>query len=611
MIAELPHLLARRHHDPRWSRSQGRVLGSEQVSLFGLVLAPKKPVDYGRLYPAEARAIFLRDGLAMGEVNLRSPFLARNVATLEQAREEEAKQRRVGLVVDEDWMADWYGQRIPSDIVDARSLDAWYRKAQKNTQRALEWSRDDLLVGDESDAARFPPVIALGDARLDVQYRFEPGAVDDGMTVAVPLHLLNALDPARLTWLAPGFFEDKAAAMIRSLPKALRRNFVPAPDFARAFAQAHAQPEADDFAGALAAFLRRLTGVEVRGLDFDEALLDPHLRMNLRLLDRDGRKVLAESRELDALRARFGKQAAEAFSARAAKGMARQGLTAFPDEPVPVSVPGAGGVAAYPALSDEGDSVALAVHADQARARRLHPSGVRRLLRIALEVKLRQARKQLPVKPKTALLYAAIEAAGGVREGDLLREDLVEGAFAALTSEGLEDVRDAAAFADRRDRVGREVFAEATRRLRLAEEILERVAAVRAGLESNLMGWARANLDDMHAHLAELAPPGFLRDVPESLLAQYPRYLQALELRAERALRDPGRDQQRMLELAPFVEALAQARLEGEGDQPGWREFRRDLEELRVSIHAQELGARGNVSSKKLARRLQALQTVS
>ena len=610
-IAELPHLLARRHHDPRWSRSQGRVLGSEQVSLFGLVLAPKKPVDYGRLYPSEARAIFLREGLAMGEVNLRSPFLARNLDALEQAREEEAKQRRVGLVVDEDWMADWYGQRIPSDIVDARSLDAWYRKAPKDAQRTLEWSRDDLLVGDESDAAKFPPVIALGDARLDVQYRFEPGAVDDGMTLVVPLHLLNALDPARLTWLAPGFFEDKAAAMIRSLPKALRRNFVPAPDFARAFAQAHVQPEADGFAGALAAFLRRMTGVEVAGLDFEEAALEPHLRMNLRLLDTGGRKVLAESRDLEALRARFGKRAAEAFSARAAKGMARQGLTAFPDEPVPVSVPGAGGVAAYPALSDEGDSVALAVHADPARARRLHPGGVRRLLRIALEVKLRQARKQLPVKPKTALLYAAIEAAGGVREGDLLREDLVEGAFAALTVDGLEDVRDAGAFADLRDRVGRGVFAEATRRLRLAEEILERVAAVRAGLESNLMGWARANLDDMHAHLAALAPPGFLRDVPETLLAQYPRYLQALELRAERALRDPVRDQQRMLELAPFVQALMQARLEGAGDEPGWRDFRRDLEELRVSIHAQELGARGNVSSKKLARRLQALQEVS
>ena len=610
-IAELPHLLARRHHDPRWSRSQGRVIGSEQVSLFGLVLAPKKPVDYGRLYPAEAREIFLRDGLATGEVNLRSPFLARNLATLEQAREEEAKQRRVGLVVDEEWMAGWYAQRIPSDIIDSRSLDAWYRKAPGDTRRALEWSRDDLLVGDESEAAKFPRVIALGDARLAVQYRFEPGAVDDGMTLAVPLHLLNALDPARLTWLAPGFFEDKAAALIRSLPKALRRNFVPAPDFARAFAQAHLQPDADAFSNALAAFLRRMTGVEVSALEFDEAALEPHLRMNLRLLDADGRKVLAESRDLDELRARFGKRAAQAFSARAARGMARKGLTDFPSEPVPVSVPGAGGVAAYPALSDEGDSAALAVHADEQQARRLHPGGVRRLLRIALEVKLRQARKQLPVKPKTALLYAAIEAGGGSREGDLLRDDLVEGAFAALTADGLGEVRDAQAFADLRDRVGREVFAEATRRLQLAEEILERIAAVRASLESNLMGWARANLDDMHAHLAELAPPGFLRDVPASTLAEYPRYLQALTLRAERALRDPARDQQRMLELAPFVEALAQARLEGAGDAPGWREFRRDLEELRVSIHAQELGARGGVSAKKLARRLRALQEVS
>jgi len=608
VIAELPHLLARRHHDPRWSRSQGRVIGSEQVSLFGLVLAPKKPVDYGRLYPDEARAIFLRDGLATGEVNLRSPFLARNLAALEAAREEEAKQRRVGLVVDEDWMAQWYGQRIPAGIIDARSLDAWYRKAPKDLQRALEWSRDDLLVGDESDAARFPPVIALGDARLDVRYRFEPGAPDDGMTVSVPLHLLNALDPARLTWLAPGFFEDKATAMIRSLPKALRRNFVPVPDFARAFAQAHPQPEADDFTGALARFLRRLTGVELQPAEFDGSALDPHLRMNLRLLDADGRRVLAESRDLDELRARFGKRAAEAFSTRAARGMARQGLTAFPGEPVPESVPGAGGVAAYPALSDDGDSVSLAVHADPARARRLHPQGVRRLLRIALEVKLRQARKQLPVKPKTALLYAAIEAGGGAREGDPLREDLVEGAFAALTADGLEDVRDIEAFTALRDRVGRGLFAEATRRLALAGDILDRVAAIRARLESPLMGWARANLDDMHAHLAELAPAGFLRDVPEPLLAEYPRYLRALELRAERALRDPLRDQQRMLELAPFVEALQQAQLEGAGREPEWRGFRRDLEELRVSIHAQELGARGSVSAKKLARRLRTLR---
>ncbi|QNN45820.1 ATP-dependent RNA helicase HrpA [Thermomonas brevis] len=284
-IAELPHLLARRHHDPHWSRSQGRVVGSEQISLFGLVLAPKKPVHYGALFPEESRAIFVREALLTGEINTRSAFLARNLRALELARQEEAKQRRVGLVVDEDWQARWYLDRLPAHVHNAQALDAWYAKLSKDEKAALEWSRDDLLVADQTDAARFPAYLPLGDARLAVQYRFEPGAVDDGMTVAVPLHLLNALDAARLSWLAPGFVEDKAAALIRSLPKALRRNFVPAPDFARAFAEAFAQPDADSIEGALAKFLKKLSGVEVSALDFDAAAIEPHLRANLRLLD--------------------------------------------------------------------------------------------------------------------------------------------------------------------------------------------------------------------------------------------------------------------------------------------------------------------------------------
>ena len=611
-IAELPHLLARRHHDPHWSRAQGRVIGSEQVSLFGLVLAPKRPVDYGRLYPDEARAMFLRDGLVTGEINLRAPFLARNLATLAQAREEEAKQRRVGLVVDEDWMQQWYHDRIPAGIVDARALDAWWKKAAPAERDALAWTRDDLLVADEADADRFPKVLAVGNARLEVSYRFEPGAVDDGMTVRVPLHLLNALDPARLSWLAPGFVEDRAAALIRGLPKALRRNFVPVPDFARAFAETHRLADADAFTGALARFLKRLTGVDVAATDFSEGTLEPHLRMNLRLLARDGRQVLAESRDLAALRGRFGAEADAAFAERAAEGLAQVGLTTFPDTPVPLSVPGAGGITAYPALDDAGDSARLAVYADAAEAARRHPGGVRRLLRIALDAKLRQARKQLTVKPKTALLYAAIEAAAprAVRPegGDPLRDDLVEGAFTALAADGLETVRDAAAFAARRDAIGRGLFGEAMRRLQLAERVLDSIADIRGRLEGGLMGWARANLDDMRAHLDSLAPPGFLSTTPDALLDQMPRYLQALSLRAERALRDPLRDQQRMLELKPFVDALAEAEAEGVAAEAEWRAFRQDLEELRVSLHAQELGARGGVSPKKLARRLEALQ---
>ncbi|MEI2456547.1 ATP-dependent RNA helicase HrpA [Lysobacter firmicutimachus] len=640
-IQELPHLLSRRHHDPRWARSQGRVVGSEQISLFGLVLAPKRPVHYGALYPEESRAIFARDALVTGEINTRAAFLARNLATLAKAREEEAKRRRAGLVVDDEWMAQWYLDRTPAQVHNVQALDAWYGKLPAAEKAALEWSLDDLMIGGESEAARFPPYLQLGNARLAVRYRFEPGAVDDGMTLAVPLHLLNALDPAQLSWLAPGFVADKAAALIKSLPKTLRRNFVPAPDFAKAFCEAHPKPEADDLAGVLARFLRKLTGVEVAATDFDAAAIEPHLRMNLCLLDvPTGRgkgegTVLAESRDLDELRARFGERAARAFAARAADGLGQRGLTAFPEQAIPRSVPGAAGVPAFPALHDDGDSVSLRVHAEREAAQRAHPDGVRRLLALGLGDKLKQARKQLPVQPKTGLLYAAIESAAPrqervsatreaqaatpqgraaqdrPRDGDRLREDLVDGALQSLfgSDEELLAVRDAAAFEARREAVAKRLFAEAMERLKQAEGILTAVAEVRARLESPLMGWASGNLDDMRAQLATLTPPGFLRTVPTAVLAEYPRYLKALSVRSERALRDPVRDQARMLELKPFVDAYAQASAQGRADEPGWQSLRWDIEELRVSLFAQELGVRGGVSPKKLAQRLASLRS--
>ncbi len=215
------------------------------------------------------------------------------------------------------------------------------------------------------------------------------------------------------------------------------------------------------------------------------------------------------------------------------------------------------------------------------------------------------------MQPKTALLYAAIESAAprrdGVNDGDRLRADLVDGAFAALAAEGLESIRDPDAFELRREAVAKQLFPEAVARLRQAETILGLVAEVRARLDSELIGWASGNLDDMRAHLAALTPPGFLRDVPAAALREYPRYLKALALRCERALRDPTRDQARMLEIKPFVDALASA---NEGAASGeWQALRWELEELRVSLFAQELGARGGPSPKKLAQRFAGLRS--
>ncbi|MEL1265546.1 ATP-dependent RNA helicase HrpA [Pseudoxanthomonas putridarboris] len=619
VIAELPHLLARKHFDPHWSRAQGHVLASEQISLFGLVLAPKKPVHYGRIAPGEAHDIFVRQGLVTGEIDIRAGFVADNLKTLEQAREEEAKLRRAGLVADEDWQARWYLDRIPADIHSAAGLDAWYKALAPEARHKLQWTLVDLLPGEGSEEDRFPKYFALGDARLPLHYTFEPGAADDGVTLEVPLHLLNALDPARLSWLAPGFIADKAAGLIRSLPKAMRRNYVPAPDFGRAFFEAYPQPTADDVRGELARFLSRATGAAVGALDFDEAALEPHLRMNLRLREdpRGGGegRVLAESRDLDELRARFGDRAGRAFAARAGRAMAASGLREFPATPIPVEVPGEAGVPAYPALRDDGESVALQVFADRAEAQAAHPGGMRRLLEIALADKVKQARKQLPVSPKTGLLYAAIhefdagvEAKASTRQ-DRLRGDLVDAAMNAVLAEGLEDIRDRATFERRRDEAGRRLFGEAMERLKLADAILSTVAELKPQLEAPLMGWARGNLDDLNAQLRALIHPGFLRQTPADALSQLPRYLKGMALRAERAKRDPARDQARMLEIRPFVQALEEAMACDVAQAPEWQALRWDLEELRISVFAQELGARAGISPKKLAQRLASLRS--
>ena len=282
--------------------------------------------------------------------------------------------------------------------------------------------------------------------------------------------------------------------------------------------------------------------------------------------------------------------------------MAASGLRDFPPQAIPHEVPGEAGVPAYPALRDEGDTVALQVFADRAEAEAAHPRGVRRLLEIALADKVKQARKQLPVSPKTGLLYAAIESQ------ERLRGDIVDAAMNAVLADGLEAIRDRAAFERRRDEAGKRLFGEAMERLKLAEAILSAVADLKPQLEAPLMGWARGNLDDLRAQLAALVHPGFLRETPADALAQLPRYVKAMRLRAERAVRDPARDQARMLEIKPFADALAQAVEDGVAGSADWQALRWDLEELRVSMFAQELGARAGVSPKKLAQRLQALR---
>ncbi|MCE5232750.1 MAG: ATP-dependent RNA helicase HrpA [Mizugakiibacter sp.] len=593
------HLIRRSHRDAHWSRKRGVVVAYEQAVLFGLVLVEKRAVTFQRQDPALAHAVFVREALARCDIDCRADFARANARVLEQAHELEAKQRRQGLLKSEDALAAFFAGKLPDDVASAAALDAWYRKATPAAQAALRWTLDDVLDSATAlDAHAYPAALEVAGHRLRLDYRFVPGDAADGVTLNLPLALLNAVPAARCEWLVPGLLADKAAELIRGLPKALRRNFVPAPDFARAFVEAEPARDAP-LPDALAAFLARTTGVAIDAGAFAGIEPPAHLRMRFCVHDESGR-VLAEGRDLEAIRAEWSARAREAFARKTDTELVREEVAAFDFDDIPREVRAAGGLAAYPALVDLGETAALRVFEREDEARAAHAAGVIRLLRNALATEFKRARRQLPIGNALALKYAPL---GGV---EALREDLVEAGFAELLAARDLDVRTRVGFEALRAELARELFAAAVERLQLAEPVIEAQAELAPWLQPPLLGFARASYDDLREQREALLAPHFLRELPAARLAHYPRYLKAMRLRAERLRQDPARDQARMLQVQPYWrEYLKRARgaLSAELDTLRWL-----IEELRVSLFAQELKTAEPVSPKRLAKALAALR---
>jgi ATP-dependent helicase HrpA len=591
------HLVKASCRDAHWSRKRGTVVAYEQVSLFGLTLVERRPVTFQRQDPALAHAIFLREALARADLDARADFVRANQRVLAQAHEVEAKQRREGLLRSEDELVAFFEGKLPQDVASTRALDAWYGRARPAEQAALRWSLDDVMAGGTGlDPKAFPATLDVPPQRYRLEYRFVPGDEADGVTLQLPLAMLNALPAARCEWLVPGLLADKVAELIRGLPKALRRNFVPAPDFARAFAEAET-PRDQPLVEALAAFLKRTTGVEAPPAEFAAVELPPHLEMRFRLHDERGR-TLASGRDLAALRSQWENQAREAFSRKTDVELIREDVSRWDFEEIPAQVRSEGGLTAYPALVDLGEAVALRVFERSEEARAAHLKGVERLLRNALASEMKQARRRLPIANALSLKYAPL---GSVES---LREDLVEGGFADLLATHDLDARTAGQFEALRAALARELFGAAIARLELVEPIIEAQADLKPWLQPPLVGFARASYDDLREQLDALLAPGFARELPTARLAHYPRYLKAMRLRAERLRQDPAKDQQRMLQVLPYWREYLKHQAAG---ADGLDELRWLIEEWRVSLFAQELKTAEPVSAKRLARALEGL----
>ncbi|MGH8566630.1 MAG: ATP-dependent RNA helicase HrpA, partial [Gammaproteobacteria bacterium] len=597
------HLLRRSHSDPHWEKKAGRACADERVTLYGLTLAHGRKVDYTAIDPAGARRLFIRSALVEGDYDSTAPFLIHNRRLLAEAADLEHRARRLDILVDESARCDFYDARIPPGVVCAQGFEAWRKSAECGDPERLYFQWEDLIRPDLSLdlEAGYPLDLTLDGQKFPLSYRFEPGHEEDGVTLTLPLALLNALDPRPFEWLVPGLLREKVTALIQSLPKALRRYCIPVDRCVDACLLS-IEPGYGSLLEALCRALDRELdhhrgdhhrGLAIRAEDFDTRVLPDYLEMRFRVIT-EGGAVLGQGRSLGDLKRRFGKEARLAFRRQAASGIERDGITRWDFGALQRQVArrhGGLSLQGFPALVDQTRSVAIRVFDSAAEAREEGRRGQRRLFMLSLPEQLKYLRKGPPGFEATALLYAGI----GTR--DELLDDLTEAAFDRVFIGPEGDVREPDEFKARLEAGRARVVAEFDALCLRARDSLGRFQDIRKRSD-RCTGGAGA---DVREQLQYLIYPGFVSATPEEWQKHLPRYLKAISLRLERLARDPAKDRERSVRVAALWRPC-RARLDA-GERTGeLLRFRFLIEEFRVSLFAQELGTAVPVSEARLAR---------
>ena len=598
------HLIKRNYSEPHWSARAAAVMAYETVTLFGVPIVSGRRVGYGKINPAEAREIFLRSALVEGLWRTRHPFFTQNQATRAVAEELQERTRRRDLVVDDQVIFDFYDARIPADVTSGGHFDAWWKQARVEQPDLLTLTVDDLIVSDRAgpDLDTFPEAWRSGPHSWPLSYRFEPGASRDGVSVTVPLAVLTQLDPAPFSWQVPGLRTELATELIRSLPKAVRRNFVPAPEFAvRALAWLRDQPgpDTESLRQALARALRGLTGEIIDDRAWQPAAVPAHLQMTFLVVAEPGSsEVIAEGRDLAALQQQLA-PAVDATLSTAAAEHTRTGATEWVFGTIADHVElrrGGHVVIGYPALVDEQVSVGLTVTDTPDRQQRLHALGLRRLVLLGTPDPTRWVVGHLSNTEKLALgtsPYAAVPA---------LLADARLAALGELIRRAAPGwVADEATFR----RLCDAVRVDATDLMRtitsLAAEICE-LHGTASGLLGEVARREPAAADDLTEQLGNLVFRGFLSAAGYERLVDLPRYLRAARIRIDTLLTAPTRDRAGFEVIsrcedayAAFCDQLPPGPLPEAVAAIGWL-----LEELRISLFAQALRTKVPVSEKRV-----------
>ena len=605
------HLIRRSYFDPHWEKKAMQAVAFERSTLYGIVVNPKKRVNYGPMNPKEARELFIRQGLVGGEIAeefaRRWGFYTHNHQLILDIETLEHKSRRPDVLVDDELIVAFYDRLIPEGISSGAEFDHWRKAAERDTPKLLYLQREDLMrheaAGVTTDA--FPHSVKLAGVDFSLAYHFEPGTAKDGVTLTVPLAQLNQLPPARCEWLVPGLLKEKVVQLVKTLPQKIRSKLVPVPDFAAEFCAAVAAGKVNTnqpLIPALVHFILHTRGLNARGWEitpdaFRPDALPAHLNFNFLLVDEHGRQ-LGQGRNLTDLRAEWGGQARQEFTELHETPAEYSGMTDWVcgelAELMEVDVGGGQTVLGYPALCDDGESVSLRVFDTPEEAQDEHRAGLLRLFLLQFKEQIKYFEKNLPGLTQMGMQYMSLGTL------DELRRQLIELTFARACL-GAPWPTDAAAFKAR--------CIEAKPRLGLlAQEICRLVGQVLTdwqAVQKKLVAFKTqaAAYRDIDQQLGRLVGKRFILDTPFERLQHYPRYLKAIALRLDKLRSDPARDARQLAEYQPLWVAyerrailLAKQGVTNEAVE----QFRWQLEELRVQLFAQELRTPAPVSVKRL-----------
>lgn len=598
------HLVKREHYQPHWSKKRQEVMAYEKVQLYGITLLDKIPVSYGRIDPQVSREIFIRDGLAAGELSTRGQFLDRNRRLLGELARQEEKIRRPEHIVSERDVVQFYERAIPEDVNSARSLDSWLKKSAGSGEELLTMTREKLLGGkaETAEADAFPDQVPMQQNRLKIDYVFDPGAARDGATIEVPQAILGQLTQADIDWAVPGIMREKCIALIKNLPKALRKNFIPVSGFVDEVLPAMSSQDGD-LIEALLAQIRIRKQLALGRDDFAGAELPGHLRAKIRVVDEAAREIDFGA-DLAELQKQHGDGGAgqDPVAARYGHALEREGLQDFDLEEFPeqVTIGDDLVLVRYPALVDAGNHVNVRLFTDPQEAQRNTIAGLIRLYMLRSVQQRNMLRKQFTQLQKKHALVIPVTLQD-------LPDDAVYACYQQAFGAAGNTPRNRSEFDHSLQRGKSDLHKVGMRLEKLLDELLKEQWQIRSRLADldDELAYLR---NDINGQLDELLFPGVLRDTPFEWLQEYPRYLQAVNVRLDKVPFVGPRDRPNTDELASLWQRFRKRRESLSLQKPAeLKRIRWLLEEYRVSLFAQQLGTREPVSAKRLDKAFAAL----